>query len=168
MHRRQPKKWSPHTSPTFWINQASRAVMRRFEERLRPLGFGMAYLPVVVALEENGPMKQHELLEHSRIEQPTMTALLARMERDGLIVRRSDPDDARARRVSLTPRARAVIDTAKEAMAQVVETALGGVSKRQRAQLMATLQTVVRNLTRGADASLVDEPRGSSRAPVGS
>src|ERR1700679_2036033 len=96
MKKRQQQKWDPTQSPTFWINHASRGIMRRFEERLRPLGFGMAYLRVAMALREHGPLQQKALLEHAAIEQPTMTALLKRMERDGLIKRTPDPDDARA------------------------------------------------------------------------
>lgn len=120
--------------------------MRRFEEKLRPLGFGMAYMPVVMALEERGPLQQKDLLAHSRIEQPTMTALLARMERDGLIVRKSDPNDARARLVSLTPKARTAFHAAKVAMGEIVETALNGVSEKDRAVLVRSLKLVVQNL----------------------
>ena len=120
--------------------------MRRFEERLRPLGFGMAYLPVAIALEEHGPLQQKDLLAYARVEQPTMTALLARMERDRLITRKHDPADARARLVALTPRARSVLSSVKEAMAAVVEEALLGISAADRNVLVRALQLVVGNL----------------------
>ena len=121
--------------------------MRRFEERLRPLGFGMAYLPVAIALEERGPLQQKDLLRYARIEQPTMAALLARMERDRLIARKSDPTDARARLVALTPRAKSVLASVKEAMAAVVEEAMIGISEADRNVLVMSLQLVVHNLT---------------------
>ena len=139
-------KWDPQSSPTFWINHGSRAIMRRFEEKLRPLGFGMAYLPVAIAIETHGPMQQKDLLDHARVEQPTMTSLLARMERDGLIVRKADPSDARARLVSLTPRAKGVITRVKRAMSDVVESALAGIDAKEQAVLMKTLQKIVTNL----------------------
>jgi MarR family transcriptional regulator for hemolysin len=120
--------------------------MRRFEERLRPLGFGMAYLPVVIALEEHGPLQQKDLLAYARIEQPTMTALLARMERDRLITRKRDPTDARARLVALTPHATSVLSTVKEAMTAVVDEAMLGISAADRGILVRALQLVVRNL----------------------
>ena len=121
--------------------------MRRFEERLRPLGFGMAYLPVAIALEEHGPLQQKDLLRYARVEQPTMAALLARMERDRLIARKSDPTDARARLVALTPRAKSVLASVKEAMAAVVEEAMSGISEADRNVLVMSLQLVVHNLT---------------------
>lgn len=121
--------------------------MHRFDERLRPLGFSMAYIRVAVALEEHGPLQQKDLLQHVAIEQPTMTALLTRMERDRLLLRRPDPTDARARLVSLTPRGSTVLTKAKKVMLEVVEEAMAGVSKEDRERLIRTLQVVVRNLT---------------------
>src|SRR3954467_12220457 len=99
-------RWNPESSPTFWINHASRLLMRRFEQRLRPLDFGMAYLPVVVALQENGALLQKQLAQHAHVEQPTMAALLARMERDGLISREPHPSDKRASQISLSAKAK--------------------------------------------------------------
>src|SRR4051812_26796376 len=34
-----PHSWDLGSSPTFWINHASRLLMRHFEQRLRPLDF---------------------------------------------------------------------------------------------------------------------------------
>ncbi len=69
--------------PTFWINHASRLIMREFEQLLRPLGFGTAYLPVVMLLEQHRELQQRQLADFVRVEQPTMAALLTRMQRDG-------------------------------------------------------------------------------------
>jgi DNA-binding MarR family transcriptional regulator len=132
-------------------------VMRRFDDRLRPLGFSMAYIRVAVALEEHGALQQKELLEHVAIEQPTMTALLTRMERDRLLVRRADPTDARARRVSLTSRGSTALTKAREVMRDVVEETMVGVSKEDQARLIRTLQIVVRNLA-DESAARSDEP----------
>src|SRR5690349_1750469 len=96
--------WNPAASPTFWINHASRMLMREFEQRLRPLDFGMAYLPVAVALEGGAALPQKDLAERARVEQPTMAALLTRMARDGLISRAPHPTDKRAALISLTPK----------------------------------------------------------------
>ena len=135
------------SAPTFWINHASRMVLRRFDDRLRPLGFSMAYIRVAVALEEHGALQQKDLLRHIAIEQPTMTALLTRMERDRFLVRKPDPTDARARLVSLTSRGSTVMTQARAVMRDVVEETMMGVSKEEQERLIRTLQIVVRNLT---------------------
>jgi DNA-binding MarR family transcriptional regulator len=142
-----PLEWKPTEAPTFWINQASRAVLRRFDERLRPLGFGTAYFPVVSVLLEHGAMRPKDMLTHVNIEQPTMTALLARMERDGLVKRKPDPDDARAQRISLTPKAKSTFERVLKELQLVVDVALQGVSEAEQAALIRTLQKVVQNLS---------------------
>jgi DNA-binding MarR family transcriptional regulator len=148
MHVKGGPRWDPESTPTFWINHASRLLMRRFEQRLRPLDFGMAYLPVVIALEENGALLQKHLAEHTHVEQPTMAALLARMERDGLLSREPHPSDRRASRISLSAKAKARLPAAKERLGEVAGQATSGFSERERATLVALLRRVVDNLDR--------------------
>ncbi|RKH72528.1 MarR family winged helix-turn-helix transcriptional regulator [Corallococcus aberystwythensis] len=146
MSARPAPSWDPEAAPTFWINHASRLLMRQFEQRLRPLDFGMAYMPVVIALEEQGPLLQKQLAEYARVEQPTMAALLTRMERDGLIQREPHPDDKRASQISLSAKARERLPRAKEQLTEVAEQATAGLSERERATFMALLHRVVANL----------------------
>jgi MarR family transcriptional regulator for hemolysin len=145
-------RWDPQSTPTFWINHASRLLVRQFEQRLRPLDFGMAYLPVLVALEENGALLQKHLAERAHVEQPTMAALLKRMERDGLISRDPHPDDKRASQISLSAKAKARVPSAKERLGEVAARATSGFSQRELATLIALLRRVVTNLDRSADA----------------
>jgi DNA-binding MarR family transcriptional regulator len=144
-------RWDPTASPTFWINHASRLLMRHFEQRLRPLDFGMAYLPVVAALEEKGALLQKQLAEVAHVEQPTMAALLGRMERDGLLVREPHPTDRRASQISLSAKAAARMPAAWEQLTVVAEQALAGFTDHERAILLALLRRVVANLDPAAD-----------------
>ncbi|RKH53008.1 MarR family transcriptional regulator [Corallococcus sp. AB049A] len=146
MSPRSAPPWDPEAVPTFWINHASRLLMRHFEQRLRPLEFGMAYLPVAIALEEQGPLLQKQLAEYAHVEQPTMAALLTRMERDGLIQREPHPDDKRATRISLSAKGRGRLPQAKAQLARVAEQATAGFSERERATFMSLLHRVVANL----------------------
>ncbi|MHA7628907.1 MarR family winged helix-turn-helix transcriptional regulator [Corallococcus sp. M7] len=146
MSAKSAPRWDPEAVPTFWINHASRLLMRHFEQRLRPLEFGMAYLPVVIALEEHGPLLQKQLAEYAHVEQPTMAALLTRMERDGLIQRQPHPDDRRATRILLSAKARERLPLAKQQLGEVAEQATAGLSERERATFMSLLRRVVANL----------------------
>ncbi len=143
--------WAPENVPTFWINHASRLIMRQFEDELRPLGFGFAYIPVVVALEESGPSIQKDLVSRAHVEQPTMTALLARMERDGIIQRAADPMDGRANRISLTPEASRKLPQVRAALNTVVERAMAGLNPDAQHALMHSLQRVVQNLSQASE-----------------
>ena len=138
--------WNPQSAPTFWINHASRSIMRRFEHSLRPLGFGVAYLPVVALIDEDERLLQKDLAERAHVEQPTMAALLARMERDGLIEREPHPTDRRASLLALTAKAKARFPEAKKRLTENADTAVAGFSEHEKATLMALLKRVVQNL----------------------
>lgn len=151
MEVKTPPRWNPESTPSFWINHASRLLMRRFEQLLRPLDFGMAYLPVVLALEEKGALLQKQLAEHAHVEQPTMAALLARMDRDGLIVREPHPSDKRASQISLSTKAKARLPSAKERLVEVATLATSGFTDQERATLIALLRRVVNNLAQAVE-----------------
>ena len=55
-------------------------------------------------LQTSGAMRLGELATQSRVSQPTMTKLLDRMVRDGLVKRAQDTRDRRVVRVALTAR----------------------------------------------------------------
>ena len=138
--------WDPTASPTFWVNHASRLIMRRFEERLRPLGFSMAYLRVAMTLRQHGPLQQKDLLKFIQVEQPTMAVLLKRMERDCFIDRRPNSSDPRGQRIGLTSRGRTVLKRAKVEMSHVVEQAISTVSASDVDTMVRALKAVAMNL----------------------
>jgi MarR family transcriptional regulator, transcriptional regulator for hemolysin len=146
MNVKPEPEWNPETSPSLWINHASRLLMRLFEQRLRPLNFSMTYMLVVMALKEGGALLQKDLAERARVEQPTMAVLLARMERDGLITREPHPTDKRAIRITLTRKSQSRIPTAKRALAEVVERMTAGFSQRERETFLSLLRRAVQNL----------------------
>ncbi len=138
--------WDPASQPTFWINHISRLLMHEFEARLRPLGFGMAYLPVVMLLEEQGPLMQKHLVEIIRVEQPTMAALLTRMERDGIVVKSPHPSDRRSSHFDLSPSARERIPEARRVLEEIADRALGGLAPKEKSDLFALLRRIAANL----------------------
>ena len=56
-------------------------------------------------VERHGPLTPSELAARERIQRPTATRVLARLEEDGLVQRTPDPQDRRSSLVSATPAA---------------------------------------------------------------
>src|SRR3546814_11537389 len=79
------------STPGHLISLAARGFARLSEARLKPLGFGVGHLPVLVALQDGRASTHRDLARLARIEQPPMAQMLARMERDGLTRRAPDP-----------------------------------------------------------------------------
>lgn len=120
--------------------------MREFERRLRPFDLGFAYFPVLKALDDHGALLQKDLASAAHVEQPSMAALLSRMERDGIIARTAHPEDKRASLISLTRLGKSRMATGKDALFECVEQALHGLSQEERDTLIALLKRVVENL----------------------
>jgi DNA-binding MarR family transcriptional regulator len=64
------------------------------------------------------------------------------LERNGLVVLERDPDDGRAMRVHLTPRARGVRSVAEDALAELDDLVTAALGIRRSAQLAADLKEV--------------------------
>lgn len=133
-------------SAGYMVNWAARLFARAIDRRLRPLGLSSAHMPVMFALGDGREMSQKALALAASIEQPTMAATLARMERDRLVQRRPDPADRRAALFSLTPFAAEKADAACAAAIEVNDVALCGMTPAERAAFLAMLARVVANL----------------------
>jgi DNA-binding MarR family transcriptional regulator len=79
-------------------------------ERFTARGFGEvrpSYGSVLLPLFEEDGLRMGELARRARLSKQAMTELVPRLERDGLVERRTDPSDGRASLIYLTPRSRA-------------------------------------------------------------
>lgn len=135
-------------TPGYLIARAARGFARLSEARLRPLGFGVGAVPVLVTLREMQPTTQRDLARRLRVEQPPMAQMLARLERDGLIERRVDPGDTRSRLVTLTKAADVRLPEAIGAVMRGNAEALAGFTEEEEAQLIVLLERAIANLDR--------------------
>jgi MarR family transcriptional regulator for hemolysin len=140
------------STPGHLISLAARGFARLSEARLKPLGFGVGHLPVLVALRDGRAGTQRDLARFARIEQPPMAQMLARMERDGLIRRSPDPADGRSSRIMLTEIAEARLPNAVAALLRGNREALSGFTDEETGQLVALLGRLIANLDRVASA----------------
>jgi MarR family transcriptional regulator for hemolysin len=152
--------WDPEASPAFWINRVSRALLRRGDGRLRPLGFAMSYLPVLRALAMGRrPLSQRELADAVGVEQPTMAETIARLVRDGMVHRDPNPDDKRSSGISLTRLSRARFPKARAVLIESDREAMAGLRDDEKALLRDLLRRVLKNLETSGDPA---EARGAS------
>lgn len=90
-------------------------------------------------LEELGPLRVSELAAADHISQPTATALLQRLGRSGWIDRESDPQDARAVLVRISPAGRAALAENRLAAGTALAPRLARLDDTQRQALAAGL-----------------------------
>ena len=133
-------------STGYMSNWAARLLARAIDQRLKPIGMSSGYMPVMFALARGDALSQRALTEFAEIEQPTMAATLSRMERDGLVVRRPDPNDRRAWLYTLSDVGAEKSVRVRDAGQAINEAALRGLSQNERDQFLAALAKVVVNL----------------------
>lgn len=138
------------STPGHLISLAARGFARLSEARLKPLGFGVGHLPVLVALRDGRASTQRDLARFAKIEQPPMAQMLARMERDGLVQRTPDPADGRSSRITLTEVAEARLPDAVAALLQGNREVLREFSDEETGLLVALLTRLIANLDRVA------------------
>jgi len=136
------------STPGHLVSLAARGFARLSEARLKPLGFGVGHLPVLVALREGRASTQRDLARFARTEQPPMAQMLARMERDGLVRRTPDPSDGRSSRVAMSEAAAARLPSAIGVLLEGNREALGGFTRDEAAQLVVLLKRLIANLDR--------------------
>jgi MarR family transcriptional regulator, transcriptional regulator for hemolysin len=134
------------STPGHLIGVAARGFARLSEARLKPLGFGVSHLPVLVALQKGIAKSQSDLARFARIEQPSMAQTLARMESDGLIHRSPDPTDRRSSHVSLTENAQTRLPDACSVIFEGNREALQGFTSAEATELVFLLTRLIANL----------------------
>jgi MarR family transcriptional regulator, transcriptional regulator for hemolysin len=145
------------STPGHLISLAARGFARLSEARLKPLGFGVGHLPVLVALRDGKASTQRDLARFAKIEQPPMAQMLARMERDGLIVRTPDPADGRSHRITLTKVADAALPKAIAVLLQGNRDVLRGFTAKETGMLIELLTRLIANLDRVASVEATNK-----------
>src|SRR5215208_3262568 len=68
----------------------------------------------LATIERHGPLTPSELAERERVQRPTVTRVLARLEEAGLVARAADPQDRRCSLVSISDDGRALLGAMRE------------------------------------------------------
>src|SRR3954470_9269327 len=89
-----------------------RLTITRTARRLRQEGGGSlspSQGAALATVERHGPLTPSELATRERVQRPTITRVLDRLEETGLVMRAADPADRRSSLVTLTPAGTALL-----------------------------------------------------------
>ncbi len=130
-------------SAGYLVNNLARLLVEVLRKRIAPLGIVPGQFPTLLALWEKDGLTQKELLALVDIEQATLANTLTRMERDGLIVRKEHPADARARTIHLTEQGSSIRNDAYEAALQINEDVLADLSDEETQEFLDYMRRVI-------------------------
>jgi DNA-binding MarR family transcriptional regulator len=90
----------------YLLNRAGARIAAAFNAEMRQIGASLQVWRVLAALREQDGRRMGDLSKTTSIEVSTLTRLVDNMEKDGLVTRRREADDARAISLYVTPSGR--------------------------------------------------------------
>jgi MarR family transcriptional regulator for hemolysin len=91
--------------------------------------------------------------ERLGVDRPTLSGVLARLERDGWLLSEPNPDDGRSRLLLLTPRSESALPELRAASDRVSARALRGLGPEDVRRLAGMLDDIVRSLETGEETA---------------
>ena len=115
-----------------------RTTLARSARRLRqeaPTGLSPSLASALASVARGGPLTPSELAAAERVQRPTITRVLARLEEDGLVARTPDPADGRSTLIALTPAGDALLTRTRASRDAFLADRLAGLPAADRAAL---------------------------------
>ncbi|QDZ11837.1 MarR family winged helix-turn-helix transcriptional regulator [Devosia ginsengisoli] len=125
----------------YLVYEVARAFRRRFEDEARRHDLTLPQWRALAELARKGGVSQVVLAGAIDADPMTVSGILDRLEKRGLVRREPDPSDSRAKIVRLTDEGLALYDTAKAVGVELYQSAVLGMSP-------AELDAVANGLTR--------------------
>jgi DNA-binding MarR family transcriptional regulator len=116
------------------------------DHRAAQFGITRAQWVVLARVDRSEGLKQSELADMLDLQPISLTRLLDKLCDSGLIERRADPADRRAKRLFLTPAAQPLLEKLGELGEDLMATALAGVEPESVERMIAQLGVVKENL----------------------
>lgn len=143
----------------FLIHDASRMMRAWFDARAQALGLTRAQWRVLIHLTAREGANQRELAEILEIDVVTLGRHIDRLERDGWLERRPDPNDRRVWRLHLTDRSRPTLVQMRALAEEIEATALAGITEEENRVLIDVLTRIKANVAAASEVGRDDEMR---------
>jgi DNA-binding MarR family transcriptional regulator len=138
----------------YWLFYTQRIVAHAFAEVLRQwcVEYGKPYVVtppqfgVLALLQEIDGVTIGTISQRRRIDAPTVTGIVKRLEQSGLVERRHDEVDRRVVKVYLTAEGRDIIKLLGDEVDNFDEILTRGISETEQRDILAKFQRVIVNL----------------------
>ena len=147
----------------FMLNDVARMLRTYADQEAAQFGTTRAQWVVLARLDRSEGLKQSELAEVLDLQPISLTRLLDKLCEGGLIERRADPIDRRAKRLFLTPAARPLLEKLGDLGEKLMGTALTGVDRESVQQMIEKLGLVKENLREAIQQRASGDAEGARR-----
>lgn len=141
-------KYDYQDSIGFIINRIGKSLISVIDQELRSkfsITFGQWKVLIIIVNSDEG-LTQKDIADKLLLEGPTLIPILDKLEKDGLVVRKTDTKDRRINRIYLTERADGFLNDTIECVAQIKTVCLHNVSESEISITKNTLEKMWYNL----------------------
>ncbi len=131
----------------FIVNQAAKAFVKALDSELRQkVGVTIGQWKVMVMLVNQNGLTQKEIAEKLALEGPTLIPILDKMEKEGLVIRKVDPNDRRNNRIYRTEKADTLWNSMIECGFKIREVSIKGIPDENVKIMKDSLEKMWQNL----------------------
>ncbi len=124
------------------IRRITRAVDIRSRKLLQDYGLTAPQLTTLRAVSRMQPASASVIAKEIHLGQPTVTGILDRLERRGLIERTRGEHDRRSVNIALTDEGRRILEAAPSVLQDQFQESLARLQEWERTQILSTLQRI--------------------------
>jgi len=126
------------------LHSAAIHLLRRLRRQDDHLEIGPARLSALSVLVFGGPCTLSQLAAAEQVKRPTMSRLVANLERDGLATRVTDPADRRSSQITATRLGRVVLRRGRERRVQELARRLAPLQRQELDRLAEAAELLER------------------------
>ena len=130
-----------------------RLAVMRLARRLRQraeAGVTPSMLSAMSSIGRLGPIALSDLATAEQVQPPSLSAIVGRLEQEGLVLREADPTDGRVARVRLSPAGRRLMERSRSRKTAYLAQRLEVLSDEERGTLRRALPVIERLLEEDA------------------
>lgn len=129
----------------YLVYDAQRSIARSLEVTLKPYDITPGQWNLINQLDRAGELPQKELAQITQKEQATITRYIDTLERKGLVVRNRHKTDRRSHMVSITDKARELIEAVLPLTVDTADRLIEGIDQKDINKFVATLEALKKN-----------------------
>ncbi len=143
----------PATAPTVrerhltvLIHEIGLLASKLFNRQIKEVGLTRSQWHLLYLLYEQDGQTQTELADHLTMAKPPLGKIVDRLEEDGWVVRKDDPQDRRAKRVFLTDKVNPLITPLEKIVDGIGDTTTRGLTETEILAFKGFLEIAFKNL----------------------
>ena len=124
------------------LHSAAIGLLRRLRREDDAIGITSPRLSALSVVVFGGPLTLGQLASAEQVKPPTMTRIVTGLEQDGLVTRRSDPNDGRLTQIHATAKGRKILAAGRARRVGTLKKAVAALDQPTRRELESGIRVI--------------------------